>query len=127
MIFLPLLPQLVLFIAEHLECHKEDCEALVHMLKTFLKQLHLDREVQQLLFTLCMYSSLTTCVIPSPSPLSSPLSPLPSPLSPIPSPLSQDLSGMVERSRQNEVLLLYLRFFNILMSRKKVKQNETKV
>ena len=39
------LSQLILFIAEHLECNKEDCEALIHMLNTFLKQLHLDREV----------------------------------------------------------------------------------
>ena len=34
---------------------------------------------------------------------------------------------MVERSRRNEVLLLYLRFFNILMSRKKIKHEESKV
>ena len=34
---------------------------------------------------------------------------------------------MVERTPQNEVLLLYLRFFNILMSRKKIKHEEGKV
>ena len=34
---------------------------------------------------------------------------------------------MVKRSHRNEVLLLYLRFFNILMSRKKIKQEEGKV
>ena len=37
------------------------------------------------------------------------------------------MRDMVERSRKNEVMLLYLRFFNILMSRKKIKQDETKV
>ena len=34
---------------------------------------------------------------------------------------------MVERNSRNEVLLLYLRFFNILMSRKKIKHEEGKV
>ena len=34
---------------------------------------------------------------------------------------------MVKRSHRNEVLLLYLRFFNILMSRKNIKQEEGKV
>ena len=43
---LPSFPQLILFIAENLECNKEDCEALIHMLKTFLKQLMLSREVR---------------------------------------------------------------------------------
>lgn len=37
------------------------------------------------------------------------------------------VDGMVERSRRREVLLLYLRFFNILMSRRKVKGEDGKV
>ena len=37
------------------------------------------------------------------------------------------LSAMVDRSKQREVLLLYLRFFNILMSRRKVKGEDGKV
>ena len=39
----------------------------------------------------------------------------------------EGLKGMVERSKQREVLLLYLRFFNILMSRRKVKGEDGKV
>ena len=42
--------QLILFIAESLECNKEDCEALIHMLKIFLNQLMLNREV----YTTCV-------------------------------------------------------------------------
>ena len=59
-VFPPSFLQLILFVAEHLECNKEDCEALIHMLKTFLRQLHLDREV----LTNCIYTRaciLTTC------------------------------------------------------------------
>lgn len=41
--------------------------------------------------------------------------------------LEEVLSGMVDRSKQREVLLLYLRFFNILMSRRKVKGEDGKV
>ena len=44
-----------------------------------------------------------------------------------PPPTSQDVGDLVERSRKNEVLLLYLRFFNILMSRKKLSREEGKV
>ena len=37
------------------------------------------------------------------------------------------VGAMVERSKQREVQLLYLRFFNILMSRRKVKGEDGKV
>ena len=39
----------------------------------------------------------------------------------------EDVSEMVKRSDRHEVHLMYLRFFNILMSRKKGKGEETKV
>ena len=41
--------------------------------------------------------------------------------------LEQQASEMVERSNQREVQLLYLRFFNILISRRKVKGEDGKV
>ena len=42
--------------------------------------------------------------------------------------LDQEVVGeMVVRTRQREVLLLYLRYFNILMSRRKVKGEDGKV
>lgn len=37
------------------------------------------------------------------------------------------INAMVERDQRREVLLLYLRFFNILMSRRKVKGEDGKV
>ena len=37
------------------------------------------------------------------------------------------MSDVVERSRKREVHLLYLRFFNILMSRKKLRGEDSKV
>ena len=37
------------------------------------------------------------------------------------------VNGLVERSKQREVFLLYLRFFNILMSRRKLKGDDNKV
>ncbi len=51
-------------------------------------------------------------------------------LSPSPSEgpsLEQQARERVERSNQREVQLLYLRFFNILMSRRKVKEEDGKV
>ena len=44
-----------------------------------------------------------------------------------PPPPPQDLSGLVERTPQHETRLLYLRFFNILMSKKKLGAAESKV
>lgn len=41
--------------------------------------------------------------------------------------LEQRAQEMVERSNRREVQLLYLRFFNILMSRRKVKEEDGKV
>ena len=38
-----------------------------------------------------------------------------------------DVAEMVKRTERQEVHLMYLRFFNILMSRKKAKGEETKV
>jgi hypothetical protein len=40
---------------------------------------------------------------------------------------SEDVAEMVKRSERHEVHLMYLRFFNILMSRKKGKGEEAKV
>ncbi len=37
------------------------------------------------------------------------------------------IDSMVERGEEKEVFLLYLRFFNILMSRRKVKGEESSV
>ena len=39
----------------------------------------------------------------------------------------EDVAEMVKRSERHEVHLMYLRFFNILMSRKKGKGEEAKV
>ena len=42
----PVFPsQLVVFITANLECTREDCEALVNLLKTLLKRIDMDREV----------------------------------------------------------------------------------
>ncbi len=38
--------QLLLFLSSNLECTKEDCEALVSMLKTLIRQLEFDEEVR---------------------------------------------------------------------------------
>lgn len=102
-----------------MECNKEDCEALIHMLNTFIIQLRLDREVYTYTYITPPYSQsgqLVTCTYYSDAKFTS-----------CTCTMLQDVSGMVERNRQNEVLLLYLRFFNILMSRKKLKQDDTKV
>lgn len=37
------------------------------------------------------------------------------------------IKGLVDRNKQQEVFLLYLRFFNILMSRRKMKGEDNKV
>ena len=80
------------------------------MLKTFLKQLMFNKEV---ILTLCLLNPEADR--PDELWMTQFLSP------------PQDVSEMVERNRRNEVLLLYLRFFNILMSRKKIKHEEGKV
>jgi len=44
-----------------------------------------------------------------------------------PEPDLQTVKTMVERTRSREVYLLYFRFFNILMSRQKIKAEDSKV
>ena len=38
----------MVFITANLECTREDCEALVNLLKTLLKRIDMDREVSYL-------------------------------------------------------------------------------
>ncbi len=44
-----------------------------------------------------------------------------------PAPDPETFKGQVDRTRRREVYLLYFRFFNILMSRQKIKPEDSKV